>query len=311
MDCFIRLSFLTGGERIKEKASSWIKEVIDAQKNDPEGYIGLYPYHDTIIGRWDDVVVELWPQSRAYLPMLAYYEATGDQQVLDAVIRAARKTIAHFQPGHEGLQPERADHTNTHALLIVGPMIQLYGINGNNEYLDFYEFIYDKLEYHNKLPLDGSLYLLEVPSDPVGYKEAAPGFPYRKYVMKEDAAWNSALEPVYNQGKKHHWHASIPFDDINTERSFTIEKLEIPEGSLPWEYPHLRIKCRARVYTLWKYDPPVDQLDSKQEYLLRQLPPPYSAVYFSLLKQAEARAISLVPFGTTRLRITCFPYIMK
>lgn len=587
IDGFVRLAFLTGEQRIREKAASWIHEIIEVQKKDPEDYIGVYPYEDTITGRWNDVTGELWPQSRAYLAMLAYYEATGDKQVLDAVVRAAGQTIARFQDGHEGLRPDRADHTNTHALMIVEPMIQLYEITGKSKYLDFCEFIYDRLKYHNQLLLDGSLYLhgvhvteniripamlyqhnnekalletseqgialitdhylnavgairsdemtsyavpnrgteyctitewflttsemaritgnmhyadlaekcfmnaaqgarlpdgkgiqylsypnqlctdrhadykpdhvplccnpnagrlypyyigrmwmrssgggltavfygpseiravlgknnvavsirektrypfeekiefvvacehpvefplgmripgwcrnfgiminnreyeaehtdgmaiinrvwengdrlllqlsmqvemdyrktdlvsvnrgplvysLEVPSDPVDYEEVAPGFPYRKYVMEENALWNVALEPVYNPGKKHQWHASVPFDDVDLKSSFTVEKLEVPDGSLPWEYPHIRITCRARTYNVWTYDPPAGQLSSRQEYLLRQPPLPPSAVYRSLLNQADAHTIPLVPFGTTRLRITCFPYLTK
>ncbi len=159
IDGLMYLSALTDDPEINKKASTWVKNMLQEQQNDKEPYIGLYPASDTLVGRWNDVVGELWPQSRAYLALIKYYKITGDTSVLNAVKKAAELTILHFQKERDDLSQKKADGTNTHALMIVEPMLELYAITGDRKFLDFSEYIYEKLKYHNQLLLDKKLYL--------------------------------------------------------------------------------------------------------------------------------------------------------
>ncbi len=157
-DGLVRLAFTSGDQALIKKSEKWIDQLIENQNKSNESYIGVYPKEDTTVNRWESVIGELWPQSRAYLAMLAYYEATGDKEVLDAVVKAAGLTISHFHKQRDDLDSAAVNHINTHALMIVEPMLQLYEITGDNKYLSFSSFIYSKLNYFNKALLNGKLY---------------------------------------------------------------------------------------------------------------------------------------------------------
>jgi hypothetical protein len=163
----------------------------------------------------------------------------------------------------------------------------------------------------NRGPL---VYAFAVPSDMVAYNEAAPGFPVIKYVMKEDAVWNYALNFSYPELDEYQWRPSCPFDNVNISESFEVEELAIPENSLPWEYPHCKVKCKARVYPAWKiaYENTTDDTYFyKRQHILKQPEiPPAPALYRFLVQNKAINVIELVPFGTTRLRIVSFPYIL-
>ena len=590
IDGLMYLAALTDDPEINHKADSWVKKIMEEQEKGKEPYIGLYPESDTLVGRWNDVVGELWPQSRAYLALIKYYRSTGNRDVLLAVEKAAGLTIHNFQKEREDLLPVNADGTNTHALMIVEPMLELYKITGKKMYLAFSEFIYEKLKYHNQLLLNGKLYLhgvhitenvripaliyefnkkqeylqtaakgfqfieenylnavgairsdeatayacpsrateyctitewmisciemaritgemhyadlaekcffnaaqgarlpngkgiqylsypnqlytegqvdyrpnhyplccnpnaariypyyigssflqkqndglmamlygpctvkatvgqtgnpieieqktnypfeekvefeismqentsfpfsfripawckhpeimvnneksenivregiitiertwkpgdkislslpmeisidyqktelvsvnhgplvyaLNVPSQKQVYDSAAPGFPKIQYTMKENAPWNFALKLAYLPSNEGQWPPSVPFDKIDITKSFTLEELEIPENRNPWEYPHLKISCKAQRYEAWQtaYKGLSGNANFKLKHLLKQPEiPPSPALYHYMIEKEEIDTIQLVPFGTTRLRIVSFPYILK
>ncbi|MGE5558917.1 MAG: beta-L-arabinofuranosidase domain-containing protein [Bacillota bacterium] len=156
IDGLVRLACLTQDVALMEKTQNWIRQILDKQQKDKEPYIGVLEN-----GRWENVCAELWPQSRAYLALLGYYEATHDRSVLKAVIKAADLTIKYFSPDQhpELTDPSRAGKVNTHALMIVEPMTLLYEITGKRKYAQFSEYIYGKLKYYNDYLLAGKLYL--------------------------------------------------------------------------------------------------------------------------------------------------------
>ncbi len=157
-DGLVRLAFVSGDEALIKKSEKWINHLIENQQKADEPYIGVYPEKDSTVNRWGSVIGELWPQSRAYLAMLAYYEATGNQEVLDALVKAADLTISHFHKSRNDLDSAAIKHINTHALMIVEPMLQLYQITEEEKYLAFSSFIYNKLDYFNRALLKGELY---------------------------------------------------------------------------------------------------------------------------------------------------------
>jgi hypothetical protein len=93
-DGLFRLAWLAGGQSVRNAAIARLEDVLAAQNID--GYIGVYPVNDRF-GNQDPNDGELWTQSRMFQALLAWYEATGDQRFLNAVDRAAKRTLGAYQ----------------------------------------------------------------------------------------------------------------------------------------------------------------------------------------------------------------------
>ncbi len=65
---------------------------------DDDGYIGIYA-PDARYQHADGENGELWAQSRALLPLIAQFEATGESEVMEALRRAADLTLWHLGVG--------------------------------------------------------------------------------------------------------------------------------------------------------------------------------------------------------------------
>ena len=76
----ILLAFTLDDAELKAKATAWVDEVLTHQE--PDGYLGTYQPTDD---RWDDF--NAWGTNSGMKALMAYYEATGRQDVLDAVYR--------------------------------------------------------------------------------------------------------------------------------------------------------------------------------------------------------------------------------
>ncbi|HRF98719.1 MAG TPA: hypothetical protein PLZ51_26100, partial [Aggregatilineales bacterium] len=95
---------------------------------DDDGYIGIYSpewryKHPTGENG------ELWGQSRALLPMLAYYEWSGDKRYFDAVEKAVALTMHHY---HEKPIFVRSDD----------PLANITGLTHGFCYMDVVEWLY-------------------------------------------------------------------------------------------------------------------------------------------------------------------------
>jgi len=93
-DSLIRAAYLTGDPVARKKADRFVEAILKSQ--DDDGYIGIYPKGFRFHFAGPDA--ELWTQRCVLLPLLAYYEFTGRQDVLDAVQRAVKLTIAQYGP---------------------------------------------------------------------------------------------------------------------------------------------------------------------------------------------------------------------
>ncbi len=76
----IELAFTSGDEAMKAKAERWVDAVLKNQR--PDGYLGTYTDEDNF---FDDY--NAWGTSCGMNALLAYYDATGRPDVLDAVYR--------------------------------------------------------------------------------------------------------------------------------------------------------------------------------------------------------------------------------
>ena len=129
IDAMVRLAHSIEDKSLTKKVSNIINEIIENQ--DDDGYIGLFPKHDPY--RWTDACSELWPQALLYTAMLAYYDFTKDTRVWNSLLAAASLTSQQFDYGKNW-----AKYTeNTHAIMIVEPMLDLYSRTRDPRFLDF------------------------------------------------------------------------------------------------------------------------------------------------------------------------------
>jgi DUF1680 family protein len=130
-DALIRAAFLTGEPKARQRADRYVAAILKSQ--DADGYIGIYPrnyrYH------FSSSDAELWTQRCVLLGLLAYYEFTGQEKVLDAVQRAVKLTIRQYGPGQNYFDnPHQKDSGVAHGLMFLDVLEWLYRLTGDEEY---------------------------------------------------------------------------------------------------------------------------------------------------------------------------------
>ncbi|MEO1573846.1 MAG: beta-L-arabinofuranosidase domain-containing protein [Pseudomonadota bacterium] len=114
---------------------------------DDDGYIGIYAPdlrydHSTENG-------ELWAQASLFRGLLAYYEATDQAPVLDAVIKAVDRTMqAYPQNRSTPFKATDAFAGVGHGLTFVDVLNTLYRLTGERRYLNYAVFLFDDYSRH-------------------------------------------------------------------------------------------------------------------------------------------------------------------
>lgn len=138
-DGFIRHAFLTEDDEAIAQSHKIIANLLDSQ--DEDGYIGIYKpnlryQHEGSNG-------ELWAQTTAFRTMLAYYEFTQDERVLEAVERAMKVTMNNY--GEDSTNPfylKNAFGGVTHGLMLTDVCETLFRITKNEAYQDYATYLY-------------------------------------------------------------------------------------------------------------------------------------------------------------------------
>ena len=144
-DGYIRMAYLTGAESARKKADAFVRDILSSR--DSDGYLGNVAakerYNSARTG-------ELWMQSRLYVALLAYYELTGDKQVLDAVVTATKLTMSKYGPAHSPMRLSAQERdagepckVDGHALMFVDVLEWLYRLTADRSYVEFARFLYD------------------------------------------------------------------------------------------------------------------------------------------------------------------------
>ncbi len=148
LDGFARMAYFSGDEPSKTKVDDFVQGVLDAQEAD--GYLGNF----SVTNRYWRRGRELFNESRIEVALLAYYELTGRQDVLDAVIKAVHLTMSKytpqnrpftFMPGDPEFEDASADRRviNGHVLMFVDVCEWLHRLTGDLSYLTYAAFLYN------------------------------------------------------------------------------------------------------------------------------------------------------------------------
>lgn len=109
-----------------------VRELIAAQM--PSGYIGNYS-DSAQLQQWD-----IWGRKYTLLGLLAYYDLTGDKEVLKSSVRLADNLLSQTGPGKVNIV-KTGNYRGMPSCSILEPMIYLYRRTGDKKYLDFAKYI--------------------------------------------------------------------------------------------------------------------------------------------------------------------------
>lgn len=144
IDGMVRLAHLSDSPELKDQLQNFFDNLVNSQ--DDTGYLGLFAKGSP--NRWSDGCSELWPQCHIYRAMLAQYDFTGDREVLNTLMQSAKLTSTQFDNGKEWMEEkqETTDYidssegktaTNTHAMMMVEPMLEIFRRSGEERFMKF------------------------------------------------------------------------------------------------------------------------------------------------------------------------------
>ena len=139
-DGFVRHAILTENEEALNKTKDYIERMMSYQ--DEDGYIGIYA--PDLRYNFNSENGELWAQASLFRAMLAYYEATGDKEVLNALEKAVQVTMDAYSPHNsDPFNVEKPFGGLEHGLTITDTFDRLYQLTGKKEYLDYAHWLYE------------------------------------------------------------------------------------------------------------------------------------------------------------------------
>ncbi|MDJ0812793.1 MAG: glycoside hydrolase family 127 protein [Woeseiaceae bacterium] len=145
-DGYLRNILLTGNQELRqERVDAYVRDKLATA--DANGYIGIYGPDLRYGHRTENG--ELWAQASLFRGLLAYHEATGDDDVLKAVRKAVDLTMETWPEG----EAEPFNITNAfagvgHGLMFVDVLDTLARLTGDDRYLDYAVFLFDDYNRH-------------------------------------------------------------------------------------------------------------------------------------------------------------------
>jgi uncharacterized protein len=149
MDSLARSAILSQDEALLAKAEDFVNYFLDSQEKG--GYMGVYSPDLRLDHVGDDE--EFCAAGWTYMGLLAWYEGTGDQRVLEAVERAMQWYVEHYNRGKKSYfsRPEVPFVSGpvSHGLVLTEVANTLHRITGKEKYRDYLVWIYEDFEQGN------------------------------------------------------------------------------------------------------------------------------------------------------------------
>lgn len=140
-DGYLRNALLLEDMQHLEKIKTYIDRILATQ--DADGYLGIY---DTDLRyQFQSENGELWAKATLFRGLLAYYEATQENRVWEALVRAVDNVMQHY-PIHQS-SPFYTDGGFSggisHGLTFTDVLDRMYQLSGNTKYWDYAAFLYE------------------------------------------------------------------------------------------------------------------------------------------------------------------------
>jgi hypothetical protein len=138
-DGWLRHAMTVGDDADRDAARAWVERVLATQ--DADGYLGIYAPDLRFPERGENG--ELWAQTVLLRALLGYHGHTGDERVLEAVRRAAERTMAGYPIGaSHPFGRERSFGGVTHGLVFTDVLWELAGLTDDRRYLAYAAWLY-------------------------------------------------------------------------------------------------------------------------------------------------------------------------
>ncbi len=132
----LRCAFLTNHDEFKAQASKWVEDILSS--TDESGYIGIYDNQSRYYHKGENG--ELWATSRIMMPLIAYYEHSGDSKVLHAIEKSVQQTMLAYADSTAWAKGEGGV---AHGIGYFEVLEWLYRTTQNKDYADFSVQLYD------------------------------------------------------------------------------------------------------------------------------------------------------------------------
>jgi DUF1680 family protein len=144
-DGYMRTAFLTGDQAAIAKTGRFVRHILQTQ--DTDGYIGIYG--PAMRYRHPGDNGELWCQTTLFRMLLGYFEFTGDEAVLRAVVRAMDVTMACYGEGAANPFAVKKDFGGvSHGLMLTDVCETLARLTGDAKYTRFAVYLYREFSRH-------------------------------------------------------------------------------------------------------------------------------------------------------------------
>lgn len=140
-DGWVRTALLLEHSETLQKVRGYLEQILASQ--DADGYLGIYA--PDLRFNFDSENGELWAQASLLRALLGYYEATGEEQILEAVRRAVDVTRRAYPAG--GAHPflVQNDYAGVcHGLMLTDILDRLFQLTGEAGYLDYALWLYQE-----------------------------------------------------------------------------------------------------------------------------------------------------------------------
>lgn len=139
-DGMIRHAILLDNKEALERVEEYVGKKLLTR--DPDGYLGIYD--EDLRYRHQSENGELWAQSSLFRGLLAYYEATGKEGVLEAIECAMKRTMQAYPINNsEPFNVEKPSGGVCHGLTLTDALDRLYQLTGDTGYKEYAVFLYN------------------------------------------------------------------------------------------------------------------------------------------------------------------------
>jgi len=139
-DGYIRNVFLVDDKAGIEKVHQYVQRILATQ--DEDGYLGIYDKE--LRYNFNSENGELWSKATLYRGLLAYYEATKDEKVWKALVRAVDNVMVNYPINNSSpfSSGEKFNGGVSHGLTFTDVLDKMYQITGNKKYTEYALFLY-------------------------------------------------------------------------------------------------------------------------------------------------------------------------
>lgn len=140
MDGYIRNAFLVQDPKAIEKSKHLVEQILKTQ--DADGYLGIYDKE--LRYNFNSENGELWSKATLYRGLLAYYQATNDPKVWNALVRAVANVMQNY-PINTSSPFSSGDKFNggvSHGLTFSDVLDTMYQITKEEKYTRYALFLY-------------------------------------------------------------------------------------------------------------------------------------------------------------------------